>query len=1024
MIAKRNPRIIRTMSSGFSDPSERAGLGRAVADHRVGRAQSLVTRGLFAGGFLLVFLGAQAVPPHTPKTTLGQDGSAIFESKIRPILQAKCVACHGPNLQAGDIRLDEPISADVAARLAKAISYTDEVEMPPSGKLPPDELAYLTKWAEAGAPWPETPTITSEAAFWAFVAPQHPDVPEVTDRVWGKNPIDAFILEKLEDKGFEPAPPVDRRTLIRRATFDLTGLPPTPQEIEAFLADTEPEAFERLIDRLLATPAYGERWGRHWLDVARYADSNGLDENLVFPNAWRYRDWVINAVNDDKPIDEFLKEQLAGDLLPNAGDDEIIATGFLSIGAKMLAEDDPDKMEYDIIDEQIDTFSKAYLGLTMACARCHDHKFDPIPAKDYYALAGIFKSTKTMVNHKVVAQWVERPIGSKADQEKLSEIEAEVKTRRDTADEKRKAAGDALLKEIRAKKAEYEAAGRELLERDGAKANLKAAIDSPNGDAPSDAIVWESEDFKSSNLKVDKGGYGKEIGVLLNIGKFPNFADYEIEVSAAGPYQLDLRYAAGDARPVKIFANGTLVISSAASKVTGGFYPQHQVWEAEGIFELKAGKNLIRIERENFVPHIDKLLLIPRPGQKPTELLGAIASGQGLLAEVVRATADQIKKGDEIKLNLPDKADHLFEEPVASELKQLEKEIADLNKTKPVVPMAMAVREGEPTNLKVQLRGNYLTEGEEAPRRFPTAVTGPDHPELASDTTGRLELADWIIDEKNPLTARVFVNRVWRWRFGRGLVGTVDNFGALGDLPSHPELLDWLATTFVEEDGWSLKKLHKRLMLTNTYQMGGEHNAEAAEFDPENRLRWKFSRKRLEAEAIRDSILFVAGQLDREMGGSLINLNPRQYVTSNNNIDPIKYDSRRRSLYLPVIRSALYDVYTAFDFGDPTVMNGNRPSTTVAPQALFMLNSSIVLSASKDLAANMLAQEGWTDSQRVQHLYQTCYGRPASADEVSTALEFIPKFEAAFGKAENPRLSAWQSLCKSVLASNEFVYVE
>ncbi|MFZ4507905.1 MAG: DUF1549 domain-containing protein, partial [Fimbriimonas sp.] len=391
------------------------------------KSSSVFAKIFLALGLALIIFGAQAVPGQSQ--SVSPSSADTFESKIRPVLQAKCLACHGAKEPAGKFRLDQPVTASQAQRIAEVISYTSDVKMPPAGKLPGAELAALTAWSKAGAPWPaKTPPKTKEkGTFWAFVPPKPPVLPEVKTKSWAQNPIDRFILAKLEANGLKPSPVADRRTLIRRVTFDLTGLPPTPQEIDAFLADKQPKAFERVIDRLLASPAYGERWGRHWLDVARYADSNGLDENLAFPNAWRYRDWVIGAINADKPINRFFQEQIAGDLLPGAGDNEVIATGYLALGAKMLAEDDPVKQEMDIIDEQVDTLSKTYLGLTVACARCHDHKFDPIPAKDYYALAGIFKSTKTMQNFRVVAEWNERQLGPKETQEKLAAIEAEIK---------------------------------------------------------------------------------------------------------------------------------------------------------------------------------------------------------------------------------------------------------------------------------------------------------------------------------------------------------------------------------------------------------------------------------------------------------------------------------------------------------------------------------------------------------------------------------------------------------------------
>ena len=972
-----------------------------------------------AFGLSALLLGALAVP------SVGQDGGgAAFEAKVRPTLLARCVACHGSQQQLGGLRLDGAISTEQARKVAATIAYTGSVKMPPSGKLPAGELAALTGWAASGAPWPKAAAPKPRGKFWAFAPPKTPALPKVKARWWARNPLDTFVLARLEAQGLTPAPPADRRTLIRRATFDLIGLPPTPAEIDAFLTDAQPGAFERVVDRLLAAPAYGERWGRHWLDVARYADSNGVDENLVYANAWRYRDWVIDAMNADKPIDRFFQEQLAGDLIPGAGDDGIVATGYLALGPKMLAEDDPVKQELDIIDEQVDTLGKTFLGLTVGCARCHDHKFDPIPARDYYALAGIFKSTKTMLNFKNMAEWNERVLAPKEEREKLAAIEEQIQVRRDAASKKRDAAGEAFLKEVRPQTAAYEAAARRLLIARKSAATLAAAISAPDGAPPEGALVREAEDFTAGNVTKDRSGFGKDIGVLVNAEQYPNRAEYEVSVPTAGPYQLDLRYASGDPRPVRVYLNGVLVASDAAGKVTGGFYPKDQHWLPEGVFALRAGANTLKLERDSYFPHLDKILLVPRPNLPLTQSLETVATASGLIPELVADLAARIENGSEVRLELPDKPDRLFPAPVQAELKKLDDERAALEKARPDLPRAMSVSEGTPINLKVHLRGNYLTLGEECARRFPTAISGENQPALPMDRSGRLELARWLTDDKNPLTARVFVNRVWRWRFGRGLVASVDNFGALGDLPTHPELLDWLATTFVKDDRWSLKRLHKRLMLTNTYLMGGRYDARAAALDPDNHSLWRFPRRRLEAEEIRDGILAAAGTLDRKMGGTLLAFRPRQYVTSTANADPVKYDSRRRAVYLPVVRSALYDVYTAFDFGDPTVMNGDRPSTTVAPQALFMLNSSVVLSATKAQAETLLAKPSLDDAGKVRSLYLTCYGRPATGAEVTRALGFLNRFEVAYAGAPHPRQSAWQSLCKSLIAANEFLYVE
>lgn len=946
--------------------------------------------------------------------------AAHFESKVRPVLLAKCVACHGDKQQIAGLRLDKPISAEMALKVAKAVEYKGNTKMPPNGKLPALDLAAVAAWGRAGGPWPAKVAAKPKNGFWAFTPPAMPKLPAVKNAKWAKSPLDLFVLATLEKKGMTPAPAADKRTLIRRATFDLTGLPPTPAEIDAFLADKTPNAFEKLLDRLMATSAYGERWGRHWLDVARYADSNGLDENLVFQNAWRYRDWVIGAMNQDMPIDRFFQEQIAGDLMPEAGDGAIIATGYLALGGKMLAEDDPQKQELDIIDEQVDTLSKGMLAMTVGCARCHDHKFDPISAKDYYSMAGIFKSTKTMEKFTVVAEWLERPIGPKKPIERLKQINASIKEKGAVRDKIRSEARKMLQDKANAERDLYEKAARAYLSSEKERAALKPFLKDREGILPEGTILLEAEDFVGGNVRAEKSGFGAGIGVILNGGTYPNVVEYDVKVAQSGSYQLDLRFAAGDSRSFRVYVNQQLVLPNAAEQTTGGFNPDHQKWIAEGIIQLDAGVNRLKFERDNYFPHVDRIALIPRPGVEPTW-----GKPRGLLPEVIARVANQIKENAAIKPDLPDNIDHYVTGASATDLNGVKTEIKNLEASRPDIPHAMAVSEGVPKSLKVHLRGNYLSLGEDTERGVPTVLAAKSPVRVPKDRSGRLELAKWITSAKNPLTSRVFVNRAWRWHFGRGLVGSVDNFGILGDLPTHPELLDWLATTFVTEDKWSLKKLHKRIMLSSTYQMSTKFNAKFANADPDNHYLWRFNRRRLEAEAIRDSILFVSGKLDRTMGGTMLKLSPRAYVTSTDSGQTIDYSSPRRAVYLPVVRAAVYDVYTAFDFGDPTVMNGDRPSTTVAPQALFMLNAPIVLTSTKAQAESLL-KLNVSDAQRVAKIYRDCYGRSPIPAETTRSLQYLEKFRAAYVQASSktPDLSAWQSLCKSIIASNEFIYVE
>jgi hypothetical protein len=498
--------------------------------------------------------------------------------------------------------------------------------------------------------------------------------------------------------------------------------------------------------------------------------------------------------------------------------------------------------------------------------------------------------------------------------------------------------------------------------------------------------------------------------------------------------------------------------------VTGGFFPDAQKWLAEGVVALREGVNRIRLERDSYFPHIDKLLLVARPGAAVTRSPEQAAAEQGLVPELFSQAVEQVRAGAaEVTFTLPEDPTRLFSTPAQAELSKLGAEIAELEKSKPALPRAMAVSEGTPTDMKLHIRGSYLTLAEDCPRRFPAVLASAGQPLIERRQSGRLELARWMTRPEHPLTARVFVNRVWRWHFGRGIVPSTDNFGTLGERPVNQGLLDWLAGGFAgrwalkaaptddasrmtdestsrerfasvirhpssaRPSAWSLKSLHRLIMLSSAYQMSTRYDARAARVDPENKLHWRHDRRRLEAEEIRDAILAVSGRLDRTMGGSLLTFKEREYVTSTANAETVNYRSPRRSVYLPVVRSALYDVFTAFDFGDPAVLNGDRATTTVAPQALFMMNSAVVLEQSKAMAAALL-EAAPDDATRIQRAYETCYGRPATAAEVRRATELLERvsdsLQAKTADAAARRLAAWQSLCKGLIGGNEFIYID
>ncbi|MFM8470558.1 MAG: DUF1549 and DUF1553 domain-containing protein [Limisphaerales bacterium] len=727
--------------------------------------------------------------------------------------------------------------------------------MPPKSPLRPEQVRDLEQWVRLGAPDPRAESVAVSARkglsveegrkFWAFQPIVDPPVPTLRNPQFAsRKSIDAFIAAKLAEKKLSPAPRADKRTLIRRATFDLTGLPPTPEEVDAFLTDPAPDAFAKVIERLLASLAYGERWGRHWLDVARYADSNGLDENVAHGNAWRYRDYVVNSFNADKPYDRFVREQVAGDLMPTDSlpqrHEQLTALGFLTIGPKLLAEPDKVKLEMDLIDEQIETLGRAFLGMTFGCARCHDHKFDPVPTTDYYALAAIFKSTRTMDDLKTIAKWHEPEVATAAE----------------------RAAFDAHQKRI---------------------AEQKAAVASFVATA-------------NKSLVTDKG--------LKEVPKNPETQ-----------------------------------------------YPTNTV----------------------------------------------------------------------------------------AELKSLRDALAKLEKDAPELPTTMGVTDATNilASLPVHIRGSHLTLGTAVPRGFPQVMQFASlRAEMPAQQSGRLQLAQWLASPEHPLTARVMVYRIWRWLFGKGLVASTDNFGLLGERPSHPELLDWLARQFIAS-GWSVKAMHRLVMNSETYQRAGrvERRASSVEgsgrfsralaldsrpstLDPDNRLLARFPMRRLEAEEVRDALHFVAGSLDRVMGGKTIPVKNREFFFNHTSKDATTYDSPRRALYLPIVRNNVYDLFEQFDFPDPAVPNGNRNATVVAPQALLMLNSELVGKAASAFAASLQAAAP-DDTQRLALAYQRASARPPNAAELARAKKFLAGFQP--DSAASP--SAWVVFCQSLLAANEFIYL-
>lgn len=878
----------------------------------------------------------------------------FFEENIRPLLVENCFRCHDATEKEvkGGLSMHSPSAFRAGgdhgeivivpgkpeeSLLIEAVRYQNrDLQMPPKSPLSEAAIRDLETWVAMGAPDPRPESGETVPAptgmdpetgreFWSFRERRTPTVP------WGVHPVDHFIESALRENDLAAAGPAPRETWLRRVTFDLTGLPPTPEELEVFLRDDSPEAEAKVVDRLLASPAYGIRWGRHWLDVARYADSNGLDENLAFANAWRYRDYVIDSFNADKPFDQFLVEQIAGDLLAKPTPETLTATGFLALGARVLAEPDREKLEMDVIDEQLDTTGKAFLGLTLGCARCHDHKFDPILQSDYFSLAAIFRNSKNFAetNTGAIKHWYEHDFSSEAEKETFKEIDEAISAKRNAAARFKNEVTAKLRGEARAKAVDYLTASFAFTTED----TLKTVSDIAAEHGLHPRILYHSR----RHLE-----YHKSSAVFAPWWKFR--AENETAAMAAF-YEEKF---------------GTAVLAFAELQK-----------------QEKDAKELPNPELEAF--------------------RAALFDASGFLA-------------------VPAKPGHAFSKEELAEFHRLEEEARILESESPDVPAAMGIADrGEITDtMPIHIRGNHFSPGREVPRAVPAVFTG-ETPAFPDEASGRLELAHWIADPAHPLTARVLVNRVWRWHFGRGIVSTTGNFGVLGEHPSHPELLDYLANWFVE-NGWSMKKLNRLLLLSDAYRRSSSPAAgRNPDIDPENRLLSYFPVRRLEAEAIRDSILHVSGRLDPETGGKTIPLRNRQMVFNHTSNDHTSYDSLRRTAFLPVIRNHVYDWLHLFDYPDPTMPTGDRNTTVIAPQALLLMNSALMTDSSAAFASRVLQAEK-TLPARIRHAWRLAYGREPDSTEAELATGFLRE------APDSP--PQWVLFCQSLLASNQFIYLQ
>lgn len=980
---------------------------------------------------------------------------------------------------------------------------------------------------------------SDSSEHWAFRAPEAVEPPAVRHPRWCRNPIDRFILAEQEKHGLKPHAPAPRRSLIRRAYLDLLGLPPTPAQVERFVLDKRPDAFERLVDELLASPHYGERWGRWWLDLARYADSNGQDENKFMGNAWRYRDWVIRSMNADLPFSDFLTQQIAGDLLPEEGlsqrevFDRWTATGFLVLGPKMLAEQDKPKLVMDLVDEQIDTVSRAFLGLTVSCARCHDHKFDPVSTRDYYALAGIFKSTKTMADLAFVSTWNERPIDTREELQRRQEFMAATNRFQQELSTLLREADAGVAATLRAASKRYAETAWSLtqtsaapvstqrldtvsqslglhagilrrwvshLERERQRGVLTAAqwndltaslpgmaesLVAPDG-AAGPAMAWsdgkigsgfralgsnylatphsaamEPEQLtlelwvrpdalpqeeeprrwlasKNGNEWVD-GHYGlivqgSRAGAYLNIGGGASHVwlamSPEKTIAVNRWTHLAMTY---DGKDLRLYCNGepSTVIAVNQKRTAGqgefqlgrrvdGYRYFQGTLDEVMLFSQALSADAIRAHFKRSTPYDPALDTLAGAGLvKGWEFIPATDEERRLVS---RGELRALFFGEEGLLRPPVGARSLWRAEQRSAVEQAERRLAEQLAHPPAAEArCIAVADGSIVDLPVHVRGSHLNlETNPVPRGFiPVLKTKAARSVVPKQQSGRLELARWLTSPDHPLTARVTMNRVWQAHFGEGLVRSADNFGLRGEKPSHPELLDWLSLELIKQ-GWSLKRMHRLILNSATYQQGADlQDSRSAEMDPDNRWLSRFPRQRLEGETLRDAMLLISGRLDTTQGGSLVSWKNTEYVPGR---DQEPLNSVRRSIYLPVIRDRVYEVFTLFDFANPSLGCSQRKITTVAHQALFFMNSPLVKECARDLAIRVIREGGTSTEGRIADAYQRCLGRKPKEEETRRATRFLEQAAALLGAQATEQV--WAAFCQTLFSSSEFVYRE
>ncbi|MBE2282310.1 MAG: DUF1553 domain-containing protein [Prosthecobacter sp.] len=959
-----------------------------------------------------------------------------FEQRIRPLLIENCIECHGPDKQKGGLRLDSrggwqtggdsgpavvPGKLD-QSKLWHAVSYLDrDLKMPPKRKLKDSEIADLKLWIEGGAPDPreevaasaaKSRSVRADGSFWSFQPPKLVDPPAVKDTAWPANGIDRFILAKLEQNGLKPAPDAEAGTLLRRLSFDLTGLQPTADHQTTRQSDKDKGAngsvsssphltvsssdYEKTVDALLASDAFAERFTSHWLDITRFAESSGGGRSLPFKDAWRFRDYVLESIRENAPIDRMITEQLAGDLMPyeNAAQRrrQLTATGFLALGPTNYEEQDKGMLRMDIVDEQLDTMGRAFLGMTIGCARCHDHKFDPISTRDYYALAGILRSTKTLRNYTDnVAHWIDTPLPLDGEAEtQMLQYEKEV---------------GALKEQIAALKDDL---------RDAGSAELRSKKTIRPADLPG-IVVDDTEAQKVGFWKLSTH-FGPFIGdsyvsdnneakgekTITFTPKLPKAGRYEVRVAFnAGPNRAESATATvlhADGEDLKSFKLATGNLNGLQFASLGTFR-----FEANGqgfvLITNAASQGYVTVDAVQFLP----------VGEAAGETAVAAESGK--------------------------------EKVIKQKLSELEKQLKQLQKGKSERAEAMSVAEDEaPEDAKIHIRGSIRNLGASVPRGFIQAAMKPGAPVVPASASGRLQLAQWMTSREHPLTSRVMVNRVWHWLFGAGIVRTTDNFGSTGELPSHPELLDYLAVKFME-DGWNLKRLVKEMVMSRTYRMSsaelrakgrGSQSREAsdstpsalgASLDPDNRLLSHMNRKRLDAECIRDAMLVASGTLERSFGGP--GVQATAVDANDQKIQNLEYgytfSDTRRSVYTAAFRNVRHPLFEVFDFADINQPISQRTTSTVATQALFLMNSPKVIEQARS-AADLVLKAADDTPKRIQIAFEKSLQRPPGDKEAAQVREFLESSQSGNATAEETR-DLWARFIQTLWATPEFRFL-